>query len=119
MNDFINESELTILSWDELFKIHKTRNAINISDERIISVLAGNQYYDDKNNGNEFLYTIPNRQYYKKTINRFKIQKDNKKSFNLYQKIKSNTWASIGEFYVFKINEFTEKYELIFHKVKY
>ena len=105
-----------IYTWDELFNIHGTRNAINHSEENIISVLSGNDFHNDEIKPDKVIYKIPNRKYYKKSIERFNKQIINQKSFKLFHKLKTNSWAYLGEYLVSEINPSDKNYILIFIK---
>jgi hypothetical protein len=115
-NTIVELHQQDIYTWDELFKIHGTRNAVNYDNEMISSVLSGSEHHNDELDHEKVIYKIPNRAYYKKTIERFDNQLKNKNSFKLFHKLKTNCWKYMGLFNVLEINNTEKFYVIVFIK---
>lgn len=85
------------LSWQDVVAAHGSRAAIVQKNGRISSILCGGQDYADVIDANEVIYQIPNRAFYKKSIESFKACREFQYSFQVYQKIQTNKWRYLGE----------------------
>lgn len=98
-----------ILSWQDVVAAHGSRAAIVQKNGKIASILCGGQDYADVIDSNEVIYQIPNRLFYRKSIETFKECHQMQYSFKVYQKIQTNKWRNLGEHKVKKM-EMSENY---------
>lgn len=102
-----------IIKWDDVKKLHRSANGIYEIDNKLVSILCGNEAYGDKIDEDEISYSVPARPQHKFYLNAFSNAKVLKQDFTVFRKLERNAWVNFGKFLVKSI-ESDEK----FHRIK-
>ena len=103
-----------ILTWQEVLQTHKQQTAVRMIDEKLLSIICS----PNKNiitSQTEIVYSIPNRKFYEKIIEKMK-QCIKKKPAQIFIKLNKNAWINSGFFILFHMK--TIKLILIFSSKK-
>lgn len=100
-----------ILSWDEVVVKHGGISAIVKKNGKITSILCGGNDYIDEVYDGSIVYYIPDRPFYKTSIDTFQSCYELQYNFLVFQKIKRNIWREHGSFKVGKIEKIDRNFK--------
>ncbi len=103
-----------IINWETLSNIRNSSSSIKTINSHVESILCGSDSHSDEFHQDMVLYKIPNRIYYKKSIESMRNNYDMNLKIDLYRKLGPNKWSYLGKFFVSNIdNNSNSEYTII------
>lgn len=98
------------VSWNDVVEHHGSRAAVRLVNGRVRSILCGGIDHADDVSDDRVEYIIPNRPYYKRTLDAFRSCRETGSRFEVYYKIRTNEWREMGYFVAVAIEDRGSEY---------
>jgi prepilin-type processing-associated H-X9-DG protein len=91
------------VSWEDVVKRHGSRAAVQFADGQVRSILCGGTGHSDDVSDEKIEYVIPNRPYYRRSLQAFESSASKGAKFEVFYKLHQNVWRDMGYFMVASI----------------
>jgi hypothetical protein len=89
-----------VLTWNEVVERHGCSSGIRYKNDRVVSILCGGEDHTDQIDGNEVIYRVPKKVFYRRARDAMLSALGGAQSFVVFRKIGKNRWSELGRFIV-------------------